>query len=129
MSKTLGHALVITRSPFNDFTDTIEGKDDGEKQTAFEAAIWVARKIEDILGAEKVYIASMCDHWEIWETNDGNTTEHLHFHLIPRYKGMRTKEQTGEKLLCRKEKRWDEKDLERFAKWFNKRLVEADAKP
>jgi diadenosine tetraphosphate (Ap4A) HIT family hydrolase len=129
LSRTLGHALVITRSPFDDFTDTIEGKGDEEKLTTFNAAIWVARRIEDILGAEKVYITSMCDHWEIWETSDENTTEHLHFHLIPRYKGMRTKEQAGEKLLCREETKWDEKDLERFTKWFNKRLGELGAKP
>jgi len=134
LSKTLGHALVITRTPFNDIADKIVDDPDrkkavkeDEKLKTFEAAIWLARRIEDILGAEKAYITSMCEHWEMWETSDGNTTEHLHFHVIPRYKGMRTKGQAAEKLLCRKEKEWDEKDLERFAKWFNQRLEEDDA--
>lgn len=126
--RTMGHALLITRLPFDDFTDTINGKDD-EKKTTFEAAIWVAQKIKEILRAEKVYITSMCEHWEIHETNDGNTTEHLHFHLVPRYKGMRTKEQAAEKLLCRKERDWNEKDIQRFAEWFNKRLEGINTSP
>lgn len=136
-SKTMGHALVIARTPFNDFTDKIKDEHDEnktiklneEKRTTFEAAIWVAQRIEEIFGAEKVYIASMCDHWEIWETSDGNTTEHLHFHLIPRYKGMRTKEQAGWNLFCKEEKEWNEEDLKRLAKWFNKRLGESDISP
>jgi len=98
---------------------------ENEKLTIFEAAIWIAQRIEDILCAEKVYITSMCDHWEMWETSDGNTTEHLHFHLIPRYGGMRTKEQAGWNLFCREEKEWKKEDLERFVTWFNQRIKDS----
>jgi diadenosine tetraphosphate (Ap4A) HIT family hydrolase len=116
--KSLGHALVIARFPFNDFTDEMNGKKE-EKGKVFEASIWLANRIKEVLKAEKVYITSICEHWEMWETSNGTTTEHLHFNLIPRYRGMRTKEKAAEKLLCKEVKEWTEEDLENFAKWFN----------
>jgi len=114
----VGHSLLISRTPFNDITDHIDGHEIKETKI-FEAVLWLADKIKRKLDAEKVYVKSVCEHWEIWETKDGATTEHLHFHIIPRYKGMRTKALAGDKLLCRDGLRWEDKDLQKIAKIIN----------
>jgi diadenosine tetraphosphate (Ap4A) HIT family hydrolase len=119
--KILGHTLVISRKPFHDITDKIDGIKNEEKVKVFEAAMWLAEKLKKRLRAEKVYIMTMCEHWEIWETEKGWTTEHLHFHLVPRYKGMRTKDLAAEKLLTREGTEVDKEPLIRLAKLINNR--------
>jgi diadenosine tetraphosphate (Ap4A) HIT family hydrolase len=52
---------------------------------------------------------TMCEHWEPdesdpkWKQGLGPpiTTEHLHFHLFPRYEDMRTKEIAQENMFAR----------------------------
>jgi len=52
---------------------------------------------------------SMCEFWKTKEINpnwkEGEklpmTTEHLHFHLLPRYEKMRTKEVAQEHMFTR----------------------------
>ena len=45
---------------------------------------------------------SFCEHWEEDEVayEDKKTSEHLHFHLVPRYRGMRHKELAAEKIFA-----------------------------
>lgn len=57
----------------------------------------------------KVYMMSMCEYWEPKDINpnwkegeeEPNTTEHLHFHLLPRHEKMRTKEVAQEHMFTR----------------------------
>lgn len=118
--KVLGHTLVISRMPLNDITDTI-CRD--EKISLFRIALDLAEQLKQILKAEKVYIMSMCEHWEMWETANGRTTEHLHFHLVPRYPGMRTKAEAGENLLARKGLQTDLESLSQLAQYINHRFI------
>jgi len=117
--KVLGHTLVISRNPFNDFTDTLTDADEAEKVMMFEDAIELARKLQRVLKAEKVYIVSMCEDWKMWETGDGITTEHFHFHLIPRYPGMRNKRQAAEQLLVKDGMLQEKEALEKIARLLN----------
>lgn len=51
--------------------------------------------------AEKVYLYSLCEYWgkdEI-EYDDKLRSEHLHFHLLPRYRRMRHKQLAAEKIF------------------------------
>jgi len=103
--KNIGHLLIVSKNPFNDITklaDLLKSKEREEVIQILEAvAIW-SKKLKDRLGAKKVYVLSMCDHYELCELPKGEeTTEHLHFHLIPRYD--ENKLERGEKLLTRPE--------------------------
>lgn len=118
--KILGHSLVITSSPFNDLTDKISDVGEEEKTKTFESAVDLARRIEHVLGAEKVYIMLMCEKWEMWETGDYSTTEHFHFHLVPRYAGMRNKSEAAEQLLAREGIAKDKVTIERIAQLLNR---------
>jgi len=118
-SKVLGHTLVISRYPFDDFTDKIDGiRGEEPKIALFRGAIEVSEKLKRTLfpcGKEKegkVYLVTMCDHYEMWETTGGKTTEHLHFHLIPRHPGMDIK---AEKLISKEEREWKPEDLKKIA--------------
>jgi len=113
--KTLGHSLVIAKSPFNDLTDSISDASEEEKTKTFESAVDLARRIKNVLGAEKIYIMLMCERWEMWETGDYSTTEHFHFHLVPRYPGMRYKSEAAERLLAREGNAKDKKTIEKIA--------------
>ena len=117
--KALGHCLVIAKAPFNDFTDNLTDIEESEKTTVFKEAIELSRKLKEVLKAEKVYIMSMCEHWQMWETSDGVTTEHLHFHLVPRYDGMRNKFDAAERLLARDGKEQTKEALQNTAKLLN----------
>jgi diadenosine tetraphosphate (Ap4A) HIT family hydrolase len=116
--KVLGHTLVISKYPLDDFTDNIDDLKNVEKhkKNLFEACMKVAKKLKSLFPPNKngkIYIVSMCEHYEMWETGAGFTTEHLHFHLIPRHPDMSIK---AEKLISREEKEWKIEDLERIAK-------------
>lgn len=52
--KILGHSLVIARIPFNDFTDDIPNKNQ-EKLTIYEATVWLANRIKDVLKAKSLH--------------------------------------------------------------------------
>ena len=54
--KVLGHSLVISKTPFDDLTDSLSDVNENEKTLIFESAVELARRIEIVLGAEKVYI-------------------------------------------------------------------------
>ena len=118
--KILGHSLVIAINPFNDLTDSMSDVDEKEKTKTFESAVELARRIEHILGAEKVYIMLICEKWEMWETGDCSTTEHFHFHLVPTYSGMRTKSEAAEQLLAREGVGKDKATIERIAELLNR---------
>lgn len=117
--KILGHSLVIARTPFDDLTDTLSDVDESEKTKMFKVTIELARKLKSVLKAEKVYVMSMCEHWEMWESSNGLTAEHFHFHLVPRYYGMRNKWQAAENLLAREGKEQKKDDLEKIANLLN----------
>jgi diadenosine tetraphosphate (Ap4A) HIT family hydrolase len=92
--KVAGHTLVIWGYPYDDICDASE---DAIKRIS-KVCLRYSLRIKEKLLAEKVYIYSMCDHYEKWELKEENqpTTEHLHFHLLPRYPGA----PKGEQLIC-----------------------------
>jgi len=101
--KTLGHTIVISKKPYDDIIEKIDGLDNNEiKKELLKASLDIADKIKNSLFPKekrnegKIYFLTMCDHYEMWETSTGETTEHLHIHLIPRHPGMSIK---GEKLI------------------------------
>jgi len=54
----------------------------------------IVHKLKKLTGDKrhgKVYVMSMCEHWEPEELDGKPSTEHLHFHLLPRHRDMRTK--------------------------------------
>lgn len=70
---SLGHTLVILRQHAKDMSDD---------QVTHEEYVDMCNTIKEVsillkskLGAERIYVCSLCDG-----------VEHLHFHLIPRYK-------------------------------------------
>jgi diadenosine tetraphosphate (Ap4A) HIT family hydrolase len=117
--KVLGHTLVVSFSPFDDLTDVLSDVDEIEKTRTFESAIILARKIKRALGAEKVYIMLMSEKWEMGETSTGTTSEHFHFHLVPRYPGMRNKLEAAEHLLAREGTDIDKTSLTKIADLIN----------
>jgi len=109
--KSFGHALVISTMPYNDITDHLEEESD-QRTKVLEAAIQTASNLKNALKAEKIYMMTMCHHYEMWETRDGTTTEHLHFHLVPYYEGVSEK---GEELLALHGTHVDEDRLQELA--------------
>lgn len=105
--KVLGHTLVISKEPLDDITK-IDSNNPSHVEILKAVSEW-SQILKTKLNAEKVYVMTMCDHWEPKEINpywkEGQehprTTEHLHFHLLPRYKEMRTKELAGENMFVR----------------------------
>jgi diadenosine tetraphosphate (Ap4A) HIT family hydrolase len=89
--KVLGHTLVICKYPYDDVCDAT----DKALAQIGKIVSTFSRRIKEVLKAEKVYVYSMCDHFEKWELKTPGTTEHLHFHLLPRYSGN----QKGEALF------------------------------
>jgi len=97
--KVAGHVLVVWKYPYDDICDAPEKV---LKQISVVLSRY-SRRIKEKLLAEKVYAYSMCDHYETCELNTKAkcTTEHLHFHLLPRYSGA----PKGEQLFCLPEKK------------------------
>ena len=117
--KSLGHSLVICKTPFDDLTNIISDVEEREKMKTLEAAIDLATRLEKVLGAEKTYIMLMCEKWHLWETSSCITTEHFHFHLVPRYPGMRNTREAAEKLLAKDGERKEQATLEKIAQMIN----------
>ncbi len=86
--KVTGHTLVVSKQHFSDITEV-----DERCLADLSAAVarW-ARILKAKLGCEKVYLMSMCDHWDSSELPPGTieTTEHFHVHLLPRHKEDRS---------------------------------------
>lgn len=71
--KSRGHTIVVWKPHRADFSDL----DPGETAELFVRCTEVANAIKHGLGAEKVYLVTMCD----------GEPNHLHIQLIPRYAG------------------------------------------
>jgi len=99
--KISGHLLVVSKHPFNDITEM--NADSDETLSLLKAVVYWSKILKKCLHAEKVYVMTMCDHWDPEELPKGQkeTTEHLHFHLLPRYKTNRP--ERGEWFFTRKE--------------------------
>lgn len=95
--KVEGHTLIISRDHFSSIADPKLHNQKNEVKIAFyDIMIEIARNLADFTKdtqTAKVYIMSMCEHWTPEELEKARTdcsTEHLHFHLLPRKKAMRT---------------------------------------
>jgi len=84
--RVAGHTMIIWKSPYDDICDAY--KDHDFVGSIGEVISRYSQRLKEKLLAEKVYPYSMCDHFEKRELREGqSTTEHLHFHLLPRYPG------------------------------------------
>lgn len=113
--KVDGHTLIISKKHYNDITKLEDEEiENDDKMCIFRGVIKWAHKIKKEINkkfnedfgegeekVKKVYVLSMCDHWtndelrKLWQYS----TEHLHFHLIPRYDF--DEEIRGEEVLIR----------------------------
>ena len=106
--KVAGHTLIISKEHYADITKI--NNDEFNYDIFFRGVNKWARRIKEELNKEfkeekvkKIYVLSMCDHWskkELLERGTTYNTEHLHFHLIPRYDF--DKDIRGEKVLTRR---------------------------
>jgi diadenosine tetraphosphate (Ap4A) HIT family hydrolase len=102
--KITGHTLIISRNHYDDITDT--NLPTREALDILNAVVFWCNRLKSILkkpNVEKVYVMTMCERWTRKERKGKPSTEHLHFHLLPRYEGMRTKELAQENLFGRPE--------------------------
>ena len=70
-----GHTIVVYKPHRADFTEL----DEDEAGAVFRLCVRVANALKRSLGAEKVYLNTMCD----------GPINHLHLQLFPRYPGER----------------------------------------
>lgn len=83
-----GHALAILLAHRADLSDPKVHP--GELEGLMDTVRRTSQRLKERLGCERVYAASLCDG-----------IEHLHFHLVPRYKN----DQTGFEYLGEAERR------------------------
>lgn len=106
-----GHTLVFFTEKVTDMCDKID--ESGCKEIC-ETINYVSNLLKNKLNAERVYVCSLCDG-----------LEHLHFHLIPRYKN----DDTGFKFIGDREKMYNRgiteyglapisENFEKRAKWI-----------
>jgi diadenosine tetraphosphate (Ap4A) HIT family hydrolase len=99
-----GEILIISKrcddNPYDDVSDILRLS--GEERTSLckilgETIELMKRNFK----AQKVYLYSFCEHWERDEIlyPDKKTTEHLHFHLMPRYNILRIRELAAERIF------------------------------
>jgi len=95
--KVEGHTLTISRTHFSDIADPkLVNQKNKVKIAFFDIMMEMARILANLTKDEqtpKVYAMSICEHWtpeELDEARKDFSTEHLHFHLLPRIKAMRT---------------------------------------
>lgn len=69
-----GHIVIVSRDHFDDIADPELVKKQDVLADIATGVAQCARRQKDVLGAERIYVASLCDG-----------IEHLHVHLIPRY--------------------------------------------
>lgn len=72
-ARARGHTIVVYKPHRMDISDLA----DGEASHLFEACVRLVKAIKVGLGAEKVYVVTMCD----------GILNHLHVQLLPRYAG------------------------------------------
>jgi len=107
--KTAGHTLVVSVDPYDDISDSSKSNPKFKIEDLLLAVVRYSRKIQEKMHATKVYVYTMCDHFQPWEIDPDylktkihpETTEHLHFHLLPRYEGA----PKGESLFCLPDKK------------------------
>jgi diadenosine tetraphosphate (Ap4A) HIT family hydrolase len=107
--RVVGDTMIISRthspSHYTDIADPSFLKcSDGEKRDLFDFLVKIAAKLKRITFDQehgKIYLMSMCEYWKPNEIEGSYSTEHLHFHLLPRNKELRSKETAGEKLFLR----------------------------
>jgi len=88
-----GDTLLIARAHYTDIADPelMKFLPVREDLAFIVKILGKLRKLTEDKEHGKVYMMSMCEHWEDEEISDKYSTEHLHFHLLPRHKDMRTK--------------------------------------
>jgi diadenosine tetraphosphate (Ap4A) HIT family hydrolase len=107
--RVVGDTLIISRkySPrhYTDIADPYLLECSNEEKVAlFSFLAKMAVKLRKIAFDQehgKTYLMSMCEYWKPAEIEGRYSTEHLHFHLLPRNKRLRSKEIAGEKLFLR----------------------------
>ena len=121
--KVSGHILIISKNPHNDITYLQLGSKESKSimNTIIKWSKVLKLHVEETYEKQnpekprtkddvaKVYVMTMCDHWKPEEISTNwkkggchpETTEHLHFYLLPRYIDMRKKEIAGEKFFTR----------------------------
>lgn len=97
--KVFGHTLLISTDPFDNIYHEIEGLKDS-KTALLNALPIFCRAVKEGLHAEIAYVMSMCDHYDEAELHGRHSTEHFHFHILPRYSGN----ERGEHLFCLSDK-------------------------
>jgi diadenosine tetraphosphate (Ap4A) HIT family hydrolase len=70
-----GHTIVVSSKHYDDISDFRISQNKSEVAEFWSGVHQCARRLKEILGPERIYLASLCDG-----------VEHLHIHLIPRYK-------------------------------------------
>ena len=82
--KVDGHTLIISKKPYDDISNISELSHE-ETHDFFKIMRRVTLKLKKNLKVPKVYLMSICEHYEIDEISysDNKTSEHLHFHLLP----------------------------------------------
>ena len=70
-----GHTIVV----YKPHRDDLSHLSDAEAGLVFQVCVRAVKAIKEALGAEKVYLNTMCD----------GTINHLHLQLFPRYAGER----------------------------------------
>jgi len=82
--KVVGHTLIISKKPYNDIADISELTNE-EAYDFFKIMRRVTIKLKKKFNVNKVYVMSICEHYEVDEIvyTDKKTSEHLHFHLLP----------------------------------------------
>lgn len=103
--KITGHTLIISKRHANDITELTEN----ESRSLGPVLVETAKSLKQSLNASKIYVMTMCEHWEPdeidpkWKKGQKlpNTSEHFHFQLLPRYEKMRTKDIAQENMFTR----------------------------
>jgi diadenosine tetraphosphate (Ap4A) HIT family hydrolase len=113
--KVRGHTLLISTQQLDDITQL--DPDSAHAKRLFRGIVETSKLLKEKLTGKdgKVYVMTMCEHWKASELKSSSrTTEHLHFHLLPRYRRMRTKRQAMEHLLQRRGRMWSHARLRRL---------------
>lgn len=88
-----GHTIVVSQEHFDDITDRKILERKNEVAEFWEGVRQCACRLKEVLGAERIYVASLCDG-----------IIHLHVHLIPRY----DKDKTGFGFMGERERLYNE---------------------
>lgn len=90
-----GHTLIVLKEHRKDITDLNEEHLKCLNEGLYKIAEAIKRALTEV---EKIYVASLCE-------NGRSPTEHMHFHLIPRYKNS---ERKGYEIFSQRESKLTE---------------------